>query len=229
MPRTMSRLLKQKNRKSLKIIIEKLALHTEKNGGIDSFEDEIKKNLQNILSFHYKVDELTDEQINLIWEGGAYLFRKLITDSDLSDFIEDKKSEEKKEKKDLLWGKYWIFPDGTYNKCADHRDFLRDNSDIFINKLGVNGLDLLHSLVSNKKCPLSLCLSFGAIIANFEKEKEKKVGRFSLCQCSLPWLKGKLKKMSVFKNYIRILSPDSIYSEDEGIFFIYKRPIQEKK
>ena len=76
---------------------------------------------------------------------------------------------------------------------------------------------------------IPLIFSAGGIMADFVIEDGKKIGRFQLAQCSLPWLKNRLMKMPIFKSHIRVLNPhDSYKNEKDGIYFVFRRNVGER-
>jgi hypothetical protein len=225
MPRKFNRFIVDKAPEDLRLLIEKLALHVGEVGGIETF-DKIDKNvLNNILSFYKKIDLLEQEEINVLWQSVDMMIKKLLGKKSM-DVVDTDKDEKQAEEKKLLEGKYWIFPKGTkYIKCDDHAKFASENGNIFTENLGIDTFDYLHALHSKKDGVLRIVFAAGAIMANFVFEDNKKVGRFQLAQCSLPWLKEKLVKMPILKSHIRILDPHKDYAgETQGIYFVFRRP-----
>lgn len=223
------RLVKNKEASDLKILIEQLVIHIEKSGGLDSFDKITKQLLENLTSYYKKIDELSHQEVNILWESASKLTKELLQRKD-SDLIDKIKRDKEVEDKNLLYGKYWIFPKKRkYVSCDDHVKFARENGELFVEDLGVNSYDFLHAVNSGEMNIIPLIFSAGGIMANFVMEDGKKVGRFQLAQCSLPWLKNRLNKMPIFKSHIRVLDPHLPYTgERDGIYFIFRRAVGER-
>lgn len=227
MPRLPNRFVKDKDPEDLSILIKKLLITVEKSGGLDSFDKINKELLKNIFSYNRKIRELSQQEINLLWESVSHLINEILkkkTD-DVLDF--EKRSKQIQKEKPLL-GKYWIFPidKGVYIKCDDHISFCKNNSEIFIDKLKLDKMDFIKAINSSGDRYVALSLMAGAIIGNFIYDGERKVGKFQLCQRSLPWLKNILLNMPIIKSHIRIVAlKDEYNGESDGIYFLYRRQI----
>jgi vacuolar-type H+-ATPase subunit I/STV1 len=230
MPRLFHRIIKNKTSEDLSLLIENLFSYVEKTGGLDSFDKIEKKSLENLFSYYKKINAITQEEINILWESASHFTSELLNRKAI-DVIEKEKRDNKIEEKKILYGKYWIIPakggkSRKYLKCDNYVNFCRENGDIFIESLGIDSFDYLHALHSNEKDVVSLILSAGGIMGEFIFEGDQKVGNFQLSQCALPWLKKKLVKMPIFKSHIRVVNPHEEYkSEKDGIYFIFRRPV----
>lgn len=233
MPRLFHRIIKDKDRNDLAILIERLYVYVNRVGGLDRFGKVEKTSLENIFSYYKKLYSLTQEEINILWESASHLIRKLLNKK-TSDVVEKVKRDEHVNESNLLYGKYWIFPPKggkkkRYIKCDDHIQFCRENGEEFIESLGIDAFDYLHAVHSGNCNVVPIILAAGGIIAEFVLENDKKVGRFQLAQCSLPWLKQRLVRMPIFKSHLRIFDPHEEYKSDrDGIYFIFRRPIKDK-
>lgn len=228
MPRVLHRIIKNKSASDLKILLESLIVHIEKSHGIDSLEKGIKTHLSNVLSYYKKIDELSQEEINVIWETANFLVDKILNKKS-EELIEKEKSDKRVDDGNLLYGKYWVFPKtGKFVKCDDHLQFARDNGDVFVKNLGVDAYDFFHAVNSGEKRVLPIIFAAGGIMANFVMESRKKVARFQLAQCSMPWLKRKIMKMPMQRCHVRVLNPHEDYVDEKtGIYFLFRRPVKD--
>jgi hypothetical protein len=229
MPRLFHRLVKDKSGSDLKVLIEQLIVHLEKCGGLNSFDKIDRQLLENVTSYYKKLDELSQQEINIIWETASKLVKDLLKTRDV-DLIDKINRDNEVENKNLLYGKYWIFPKNIkYISCDDHVKFARENEKLFTEDLGVNSYDYLHAINSGEMNVIPLIFSAGGIMADFLMEDGKKVARFQLAQCSLSWLKSRLMNMPIFKSHIRVLNPhDSYKDEKDGIYFVFRRKVGER-
>jgi hypothetical protein len=231
MPRLFHKIINNKEKEDLKILIEKLFSYVEKIGGLDHFEKIDKNCLDNIFSYYKKLDDIGQEEINILWESADHFLRKLLNRKS-SDVIDTQKRDDEVEEKKLLYGKYWILPSKNgkkrkYVKCDDHVKFCRDNGELFIDSLAIDAFDFLHAVHSGEMNIIPMVLAAGGIMGEFIIENGKKVGRFQLSQCSIPWLKQKLVKMPIFKSHLRIFDPHEEYKSDkDGTYFVFRRPIR---
>lgn len=225
MPRQIHRLIKNKEKEDLKLLLERLVAHVDDHGGLRSFNAVDRQMLENLFSFYKRLRDLTQEEVNLVWETAQMMVKQELGKKS-EDVIDDSKAKEKKDKLKILGGKYWILPaKSQYIPCDDYAEFVKANSQTFIEGLGLDTMDFVHALSAGNFNVMSLALAAGGIMAEFFQENGQKTASFKLCQCSLPWLKSKLIKMPIFKSYIHMLNPDTPYSEDNlGIQFIYRRP-----
>jgi hypothetical protein len=225
MPRKNHRLIQNKDKKELAILLEELVSCVEKSGGLRSFSAVDRQLIENLFSFYKRISELTHEEVNLVWETAKMVVEKL-TGKDHDTLIDEKRSDDHKEDVNALEGKYWILPDRhKYLKCDDHVLFAKSNQQEFVDGLGLDTSDFIHALSSGETDVIPLILAAGGIMAVFSKEHDQKVASFRLCQCSVQWLKSKLSSMPIFKSYIHMLDPHAKYSDDTvGIQFIYRRP-----
>jgi len=216
-------MLNDKDPQHLKAIIEELAVFVERAGGLRTLDPIDRPLFDNVLSYHKKLDDLSKEEINIIWETASSLLRNKIGIKP-KELVQKIRSD--KHKEGFLYGKYWIFPrTNEYFKCKNHVVCAESNMDKFVEALGIDGLDYIHALSSRNSGVLSLIMKAGGIMADFVKEDKRKAGKFQLCQTSLPWLKAKLSKMAIFRSHIRIVSPYEDYvGENTGIYFVYRRP-----
>ena len=225
MPRQHHRLIKDKKKSDLKLLLERLVAHVQDNGGLRSFNAVDRQMLENLFSFYKRLGDLAQEEVNLVWETAQMMVKQELG-KEPSELVDEDITNKKKDDLNILDGRYWILPyKSQYLSCEDYAEFVKKNSQIFIDGLGLDTTDFVHALSAGNFNVMSLALSSGGIMAEFFKEKGQKTASFKLCQCSLPWLKSRLVKMPIFKSYIHMLNPDTPYSEDNlGIQFVYKRP-----
>jgi hypothetical protein len=229
MPRLNNRMLVDKSRDELRILIEKLLLHVAEVGGLSKVDKMNKMLLENVFSFYKRMNDINQEEVNVIWESASELVQNLLKKK-AADIVDKSKSDDKVDKDRLLYGKYWIFPGKTpkYIKCENHVEYARQNGRDFIDGLGVDAYDYLHAINSGEKNIMPLILSAGGILAEFVMEGRLKVGRFQLTQVSLPWLKQTLNKMPIFRSHVRIVDPTEKYTGPQmGIYFSFRRTIKE--
>ena len=223
MPRKFHRVLNKKSPDDLRAIIEELIFLSEEKGGIHTFDKTTQKMLRNVISYHRKLDEIAEEDINLIWETASHLLKK-IGGKKPADLIEEKKKEDRPP---YLMGCYWIFPKGSrFIVCDDHREYAKKNPELFIEGLGIDAWSFTRESLSGQPTLLPLIFAAGGIRAEFYKEGNKKTARFQLAQCSLPWLKNKVVKMPILHSYFNVLDPHKPYTGkwSQGISFVFKRP-----
>ena len=227
MPRVFHRLIKDKTASDLKILLEALVVCVEKEG-MDSFDSVTKNLFENVLSYYKKTEDLSQQEVNLIWETANHLVENILKKKS-TELIEKTRSDDRIEKGKYLYGKYWIFPGKCkYVKCDDHIKFARENGELFTEGLGIDAYEFMHAINSGEKNILPLIFSAGGIMADFIIENNRKVARFQLAQCSLRWLKGKMLKMPIYKSHVRILSPHETYKDDKtGVYFVFRRPVKD--
>lgn len=226
MPRNSHRLVKDKKRSDLKLLIEKLLIHVEESEGMSRCSPVDSQLLHNLFSFYRRINDLTQEEVNIVWETAKMMITKILGE-DADDLVEKEKEEKRKENRRIFGGKYWIFPDShRYVPCDDHFDYALKNQQEFIDNLGINTMDYVHAICREGLDIMPLIMGAGGIMAEFFHEGEKKVARFVLCQCSVPWLKARLMSMPVMKSYLRIIDPTQPYSDGKsGVSLIYRRPV----
>lgn len=230
MPRLNHRLILDKSRTDLMTIIEQLLLHVAEVGGLDKIDKVYRSLLQNVFSFYKRIGDINQEEVNIVWESAKELSNVLLKKKP-EDIVDSVNRSNRIDKDRLLYGKYWIFPGDSpkYIKCEDHIEYAINNGRDFIDGLGIDAYDYLHAVNSGKMNVLPLILSAGGILANFVMEGKKKVGRFQLAQTSLPWLKGVLNKMPIYKSHVRIVDPTEEYNGPQtGIYFAFRRTIKDK-
>lgn len=228
MPRTHHRIINSKSREDLKLLLEKLVVDVEMNGGLSTFDTVDRQLLLNLFSFYKKINDLTQEEVNIVWETAKMMMEKT-SGEDVDKIIDEEKSEIQRQSNNVLEGNYWIFPGskGKYIKCDDNKLYAIKHGQDFIDALGIDPMDYFHAITSEGLKVVPLILSAGGIIAMFSQEDGQKVGKFKLCQCSLPWLKGRLKNMPIVKSYLHVLDPTQPVDEDSfGVTFIYRRPLE---
>ncbi len=231
MPRLFHRIIKDKDREKLALLMEKLASFVTERGGLNSFHKEHQKILENIFHYYSVIDDLTQEEINIIWESVSHIVRKLLKRKE-DDVIEKHKSDLYIEENNILYGKYWVFrskktKEPIYLKCDDHLEFVRDNGDIFIKHLKIDTFDYLHEIHSGENNVLNLIFSNGGIMANFVMDGKNKVGEFQLSSIAMPWLKSRLVNMPIIRSYIWIVNHHDKYrGAKTGIHFIFRKSIK---
>ncbi len=109
MPRQNHRLIREKDRDALKLLIEKLFVHVSDRGGLTKFAPVDKQLLENLFSFYRRIKELTQEEVNIVWETAKMMIEQELGD-DADDVVDEEKRTRSKAEKKVLLGNYWIFP-----------------------------------------------------------------------------------------------------------------------
>jgi len=222
MPREFHRILLPKTKEDLQKLIEDLYIKVvleEKMGQLPPIQREM---LGNLISFRKKLDDLSQEQLNILWETAAQLVRDIF-DKTPETVIDEQKAEDRP---DFLDGAYWVFPkSGRFMKCEkSHYDQAVEKISDFGQELGLDAWDLQRAIHSGDKVLMPLLLKAGAIIANYKRNRSVKNARFQLCNCSVPWLRKKMSSSPIWSNEVYVYDPRHDYCGDTtGLFFRFRR------
>jgi hypothetical protein len=221
-------LLRYKDPQDLDKLIETLAVcigQNEMYGNekLGQLPGSLKGIATSVLSYRTKLDSMTPEEINLVWQSASYLVKEL---TGISAKEIDGESKVIKNRSHSLDGNYWILPGiKGFIKCDNHCDYLQDNWDFFCNSLEIDGWDFFHAMHSNQKRLMPKVIGAGAIRAHFTKgPNNRRVGFFQTSQASLPWLKSKINSMPLLKAVVKIIDPHKPYEDwKSGILFVLKK------
>ena len=216
-------LLKYKDAGDLKALMDALVLYISRIPKVDRPGGEIGRLLENAYSYRRRVDELSEAELTLLWRTVEHLLSEL-ADINPDDVLEELHTV-RSDPDTLEAGLYWLFPgSGGFIPCDDHRRFIHRHQSLFVERLGLDGWELMRSKHSSHVDPVALALAAGAIRCRIEVSEKHKKSFYQLCQKSLPWLKSKISSMPIMNNTLRVWDPARPYEGwKSGILFILKK------
>ena len=215
-------LLTYKDAGDLEALMEALAVYIGKIPKVERPGGEIGRLIENVCSYRRKINDISDEEKNILWKSVEHLLEAL-AGIDPEEVLEE--IHVIRNPNALEAGLYWLFPgSGGFIPCDDHRRFVHRQQAFFVERLGLDGWELMRAKHSSTVDPVALALAAGAIRCRIETDGKHKKSFYQLCQKSLPWLKSKISSMPIMNNTLRVWDPAKPYSGwKSGIMFILKK------
>lgn len=214
-------LLKYKDQGDLEAMMEALAVYIGRIPKVERPGGELGRLIDAVYSYRRKIDDISDEERNILWKSVDHLL-EVVAGIDPDEVVEDVHTIVNFDALDP--GLYWLFPgSGGFVPCRDHRRFLNGHQSMFVEKLGIDGWELMRAKHSASVDPVAVALAAGAIRCRIEEGKHKKAF-YQLCQKSLPWLKSKVSSMPIMNSSVRVWDPVKPYEGwRSGILFVLKK------
>ena len=217
-----SDLLKHKDSGDLQALMDALVIYISRIPKVERPGGELGTLVHNVLSYRNQIDSLFEEEINILWKTVKYLLDEL-ADIDPDDILDDLHTVANPNA--LESGLYWIFPgSGGFISCRDHKKFVNHHQSLFVERLGLDGWELMRAKHSSLIDPTALALAAGAIRCRIDAAGKRKKAYYQLCQESLSWLKSKIASMPIKRNTLRVWDPAKPFGGwKSGILFILKK------
>jgi len=215
-------LLNYKDAGDLEALMEALAVYIARIPKVERPGGEIGRLIDNVYSYRRKIKDLSDEERSILWQSVEHLLEE-VAGIDPEEVLEDVHTITNPDA--LEPGLYWLFPgSGGFVPCDDHRRFIHRHQSMFVERLGLDGWELMRAKHSAAVDPIALALAAGAVRCRIEVGDGHKKSFYQLCQRSLPWLKSKISSMPIMNNSVRVWDPARPYGGwRTGILFILKK------
>lgn len=217
-----SDLLRASDTGDLKLLLDAIAVYWRKKPKADrQMMGDVGKVVDATVAFRRKLEDISPEQTSALRRSAEYILEKL-AGMDPKKIIEEANIVHHGDHFDD--GLYWLFKDGSYAPCQDHMQFVLDNQPMFIDRLELDGWQVMRARHASGGELMRLILSSGGAVAVQIFGEKKKKGKYQCCQKSFNWLKKKLSKMPMTSNIIRVYDPSKEYfGFNDGIKFILHR------
>ena len=182
---------------------------------------EISEFVDDVVSFRRKLESLSEEQKSALMRSVKHVVNDLGY-LDLDSAIE--KSHVVHHGDHFEDGSYWLFEDGAYVPCGDYQEFVLDNQEMFIERLGMDAWKTMRARHTGDGELMRLVISSGGVLVRIYRKGGIRHAKYQCCQKSLPWLKKKISRMPIVHSLIRVYDPSSEYSGfEDGIKFIIRK------
>ncbi len=218
-----SDLLKASGSGDLQVLIDSIAVFWLNMPKVErSAMTELSEMVDSAVSFRRKLKSLSPEQMSALRRTVEHILRE-VASMDPDEIINE--SHVVRHGTQLDDGMYWMFSGGDYLRCdSDHLAFVLDNQPLFIDDLEIDAWKMMHARHGVKGELMRLVLSSGAVAIQIYNSGNRRRAKYQCCQCSLPWVKKKIKKMPMVSSIVRVYDPAKSYCGfDSGIKFILHR------
>lgn len=217
-----SDLLKAVDDNDLKVSLDYLASYWLSIPKVErSSVSDLSEFVDDIVSFRRKIESLSEEQKSALMRSLKHVVKE-IGELNLEKVLEE--SRVVNHGTHFENGMYWLFDDGAYVPCEDHYQFVLDNQDLFVEKLGMDTWKTMRARHTGDGELMRLVLSSGGVLVQIYKTGKVRRAKYQCCQCSLGWVKKKITKMPIVTSLIRVYDPSKEYSGfEDGIKFIIKK------